>query len=152
MLAILAKLCVGKTVFGFDTFNGLPRSHWDSGEYHKPGEFSTKASEVREFLDFCRLDNVRLIKGLFPKSAGIVEKELRQICFAHVDVDFYQGTKESLTYIWPRLTPNGVIVVDDYGTPDCPRVKEAVDEVAAEVGAEVHAGATGQAWLRKETK
>lgn len=34
-------------------------------------------------------------------------------CFALIDVDLYQPTRVGLEQVWPRLSPGGVIVVDD---------------------------------------
>lgn len=39
--------------------------------------------------------------------------EQARYCFALVDVDLYLPTKVALERLWPRLSPGGVIVVDD---------------------------------------
>jgi O-methyltransferase len=39
--------------------------------------------------------------------------EQARYCFALIDVDLYLPTKVGLERIWPRLSPGGVVVVDD---------------------------------------
>ena len=48
----------------------------------------------------------------------------------HIDVDVYQSAKDVLDWAWPRLSPGGVVVFDDYGFPACPGV-DAVRRRAA---------------------
>jgi len=44
---------------------------------------------------------------------NFVFPEQARYCFALIDVDLYLPTKVALERLWPRLSPGGVIVVDD---------------------------------------
>jgi O-methyltransferase len=43
-----------------------------------------------------------------------------------LDTDFYESTAAEMEILYPRLTPGGVLIVDDYGT--WAGAKKAVDE------------------------
>lgn len=48
--------------------------------------------------------------------------------FVHLDVDHYGPTYAGLAYFYPRLSPGGVIVCDDYGAPTFPGARRAWDQ------------------------
>ena len=54
-----------------------------------------------------------------------------KISFAHIDVDIYRSTLDCCTFIYPRLSPGGFIICDDYGFPSCPGARTAIDEFFA---------------------
>jgi O-methyltransferase len=75
------------------------------------------------------LDNVEILVGTFPdETGGAVEGNRFKL--VHLDVDVYEGTKGSASWVWPRLAEGGVIVVDDYGGDGMDGVQRAVDEFA----------------------
>ncbi len=116
------KLC-----WGFDTFEGLPVAHWTSSEIHKPGEFSNTSYEI---LFNTLPTNCKLVKGLFPDSAVYIDD---RFCFAHVDFDFEEGTREAIKWLLPRMLPGGIIVFDDYRWPNCPGVEVAITSMGLTV-------------------
>jgi O-methyltransferase len=72
-------------------------------------------------------DRVRLLQGIFPDdTADQVETDTFRL--VHIDVDVYQGAKDVFEYAWPRLSPNGVVVFDDYGCAATPGVTAFVEE------------------------
>lgn len=124
-IRFLAKHFPNRRILGFDTFEGLPKEHWNEKEYHLPQEFNdTSLETVKEFMK--PYTNVELVKGLFPDTAKPYEKE--RFAFVHVDFDFYEGTKACLDWFWPRLMKNGIMLFDDYDWQNCPGVKQALDE------------------------
>jgi hypothetical protein len=46
-----------------------------------------------------------------------------------LDTDWYESTKHELVHLYPRLVPNGVLIIDDYG--HWKGAREAVDEYFA---------------------
>jgi hypothetical protein len=149
MLAALTLLELGDTtrdLFLFDTFEGM------SAPTDKDVMFDgTKAQDVldtserREELDnyWCigSVENVQrnmlttgypegkvhLIKGkvedTIPKHAP------EKIALLRLDTDWYESTKHELEHLYPRLAPNGVLIIDDYG--HWVGAKQAVDEYFA---------------------
>jgi O-methyltransferase len=121
-LKLLAQSFPDTPVFGFDTFNGLPKQDWDETEYHEPGEFNdTSLESVRQFVNE---SNASLFKGYFPFTRSCFDN--MKFSFVHVDVDYYQATLNCITYFYSRMSDGGVIVIDDYLWPNCPGVAKAL--------------------------
>jgi predicted O-methyltransferase YrrM len=52
------------------------------------------------------------------------------IALLRLDTDWYKSTKHELTHLYPRLTPGGILILDDYG--HWGGARQAVDEYVAE--------------------
>jgi predicted O-methyltransferase YrrM len=57
-------------------------------------------------------NKVEAVQGFFPDS--VRDRNLQGISFVHLDVDVYQGTRNSLDYLANRMAPGGIIVLDDF--------------------------------------
>jgi O-methyltransferase len=102
-----------RTFWGFDTFSGLQDvssedKHWGMS-YFKSGQFAASQQEVADYL--APFDDVRLVPGYFPESAGDAAE--RRFSFVHLDVDTYASTLSSLRFFWPRMVAGGIIVTHD---------------------------------------
>lgn len=130
---VMKQLDPQKRLFGVDTFEGHPfNTDEDKPEnghlVHKQGLFSSNQLEkVQEILHQKNLQNVVLCKGLVENVLQQFSSE--KFFFSHLDLDLYLSTKQALSFIAPRIVPSGIIVFDDYGDPDAPGVKKAVDEI-----------------------
>jgi O-methyltransferase len=70
---------------------------------------------------------ISLVRGLFADTLpnyGDVK-----IAVAHLDCDWYEPVAYCLNYVWPRLSPGGFIILDDYN--DWEGCKKAADEFMA---------------------
>jgi O-methyltransferase len=113
-----------KTVYLFDTFEGMPETD-ASKDRHKKGDFAdTSVDAVRAQL--AGLNNYRLVPGLFPETASVVND--KQFCLVHIDVDIYQSVMDCCKFFYSRMSPGGFMVFDDYGSESCPGARLAVDE------------------------
>jgi FkbM family methyltransferase len=104
----------GRQIFGVDTFVGLversavdqiPVGHFDAG-----GEPAAQAIQDA-------LPNAHIVMGPFPAIAMAspdVFSGLRDIAFAHVDCDQYVSIKNTLAWLWFRMTSDGIILCDDF--------------------------------------
>lgn len=113
----------------FDTFSGLPAPTLE--DTHKPGEFACNLQTVVSLLS--GQSKVRFYQGTFPEETGGSLIGLR-FSLVHLDCDLYAGVKAGLELFSKRMNPAGIIVLDDYGCPDCPGAKKAVDEFCASTG------------------
>lgn len=102
-------------------------------------------SEVKNNLR--EFENVKLYKGWIPERFS--EAINRKFSFIHIDVDLYQPTYDSLTFFYPRMSPGGIIVCDDYGFETCPGAKRACDEFLKDKEEKVVHLPTGQGVIIK---
>jgi hypothetical protein len=116
----------GKVLWLYDTFAGLPAPTTEDELIDDidqlgsmtayVGHMSHPEAEMRarmKGLDI-PLNAYRVVPGLFDST--IADDRLpERVCFAYVDFDFYAPIKAALEKLLPRLTPGGIIVVDDYG-------------------------------------
>lgn len=118
---ILRKLGPNKILHVFDTGHGNP--HFDPLCHHGKGEWAADFDMLRNTVG---ADPKTVYhQGIFPASAADVND--RQFCFAYIDVDTYQSTKDALEFFWNRLVPGGKLVVDDVPEhPPCAGVEKAV--------------------------
>lgn len=65
-------------------------------------------------------------KGWFQDTVPKDVHEIEKIAILRLDGDFYDNTKVCLEYLYDKVVPNGLIIIDDYGTYD--GCKKAVDE------------------------
>ena len=70
---------------------------------------------------------VSLVRGIFDETLPKYE-DLR-IAVAHLDCDWYDPVSYCLNFVWPRLSPGGFIVIDDYN--DWEGCRKATDEFAS---------------------
>jgi O-methyltransferase len=65
-------------------------------------------------------------KGWFEETIPVDKKEIDKIAILRLDGDYYSSTKVCLENLYDKVVPNGLIIIDDYGTyKGC---KNAVDE------------------------
>jgi len=121
---IITKIIPDKTVYLFDTFEGLP----DDMDYtvdptdYFVGAMAVDLDKVKKFLKNC---NVKIYPGIFPQETSKYIKD-KKFAFVHIDVDIYKATKDTLEFFYPRLEVGGSIVIHDY--PLHRGVQKAVDD------------------------
>jgi O-methyltransferase len=113
----------------FDTFEGMSEPTetdvmW-SGE--RADALLAGHSKDSNFWARAPLDQVREVMYAlpYPKEKihfvqGKVEDTIPgeapgQIALLRLDTDWYESTKHELEHLYPRLTPGGVLILDDYG-------------------------------------
>ncbi|HNQ89687.1 MAG TPA: TylF/MycF/NovP-related O-methyltransferase [Verrucomicrobiota bacterium] len=100
----LAKLTT-HTVFGFDSFEGLPERWRDT---------CAKGLFAMPTLPRVR-PNVTLVKGLFHESLPpFLAEHAGTVAFLHVDCDLCSSARVVLQLLRDRLVPGTVIVFDEY--------------------------------------
>ena len=134
----------GRTHHGFDSFAGLSEPEGGDGSYWRQGDSSATEQRARDTL--AGLD-VELHPGWIPERFDEVAE--RRFCFVHVDVDLYRPTRDTVEFFYPRLSPGGVILFDDYGSAMCPGAARAVDEFVAGCPEPLIESPTQQAFLIK---
>lgn len=106
--AKLMSFLSNKTLYVFDSFDGLPQS-----VENKPGEMKMP---INQFADNFVNSGIRMPyirQGWFRDLNA--EHLPEKISFAHLDGDLYDSTLDSLKLIYDKLVPGAVILIDDYG-------------------------------------
>lgn len=146
---LAAALTLGDTtrdLYLFDTFAGMP----EPTEHDRHGGESAAALLAQSSPDSwvraeASLAEVRrtMSRSGYPEARihyveGRVEETIpghapESIALLRLDTDWYESTRHELQHLWPRLSPGGVLIVDDYGHWEGAR--RAVDEwLAGEPG------------------
>ncbi len=130
----------------FDTFCGMPDSD-PAIDMHRSGDFAdTSVKAVSALLG--EYKNVQLHPGLFPETLP-EHWSYKVFSLVHVDVDIYASALACCQFFYPRLSPGGVMIFDDYGFPSCPGVRQAVDEYCGNHDLQVLYLQGGQALLQR---
>ncbi len=74
------------------------------------------------------IDKMHFIKGLVEDT--IPQKRPGKIALLRLDTDWYSSTKHELNHLYPLVSLNGIVILDDYG--HFKGAKEAVDEYFSE--------------------
>ena len=136
----LNYLKLKKKIWGYDTFAGVPKINIKKDRYLGKGkikQINEEENENRKFYPsiedvknnlkkngFVKLP--KLIKGDTKKTLKKEKNLPKKISLLRLDTDFYESTLSELKILYPRLSKNGVLMIDDYGHhAGC---KKAVDE------------------------
>jgi O-methyltransferase len=110
---------IGRTcnVFLCDTFKGVVKAGANDG--YVGGEHAdTDIGIVNQLLTDAHVHNCIILTGIFPDETGPAIAS-RRFSLCHIDVDVYRSALEVFEWVWPRMSPGGVVVFDDYGTEGC---------------------------------
>ena len=100
----IAQHAPAGTVFGFDSFEGLPE-HWRSG-------FGAGAFSVEGLPE---VPGAELVVGWFDATLpGFLAEHPGPVAFLHLDADLYSSTVTVLDALADRLRPGTVVLFDEY--------------------------------------
>ena len=110
-----------RVVWVADSFNGLPapnaiRYPADEGDnLYMFSELKVDLTTVQEnFQKYGLLDdNVRFLKGWF--SVTLPNADIDKIALLRLDGDMYESTMDALTWLYPKLSVGGYVIIDDWG-------------------------------------
>lgn len=114
----------------YDSFEGLPEKTTQDAnaagiDFEAGKLYVSKKEFLRQFQD-ANLRPPIAHKGWFNQLA---DKDIpTSIAFAFLDGDFYDSIISSLRLVWPRLSKNGVILIDDFQRETLPGVARAIHD------------------------
>jgi hypothetical protein len=112
VIAEAVKFFGEKPVWLFDTFDGIPDSKYGL-DFHWNGSFSDNSyAQVRDA--FSDLKNVTVVKGNICDTYNKVTDN--PISFGYLASDTLESGELLMNYMWPKLSPGGIIAVCDYGS------------------------------------
>ncbi|MDQ2948006.1 MAG: TylF/MycF family methyltransferase [Acidobacteriota bacterium] len=128
----------GRMVWVADSFAGLPkpdgRYQQDRGDVH--WRFHSVLAVPVEVVkaNFARYglltERVRFLEGWFKDT--LPAAPIARLAILRVDGDMYSSTMDVLENLYPRLSPGGYAIIDDYGA--VPACRQAVEDYRARNG------------------
>jgi O-methyltransferase len=122
-----------RRVWAWDTFSGMPDDNYieDIDKENPPGKWTPHNNPLVEFVK-TGLHIVPVV-GLFSTTIPAFENMHPEVRFAfvHIDCDHYWAYKRVLEFIASRMSPGGLVKLDDLG---CAGAKKATDEWLAATG------------------
>jgi O-methyltransferase len=121
-----------KPVWLFDTFSGIPDSRYGL-DYHWNGSFSDNSFAAVQDA-FSDMSNVKVIKGNICETYNKVSNP---ISFGYLASDTIESGELLMNFMWPKLSPGGIICVCDYGSfPNALPLTVYVDEFIKQIADE----------------
>ena len=145
---MIEKLKIKKKIYAYDTFKGMS----EPGKF----DYTFKKESAKKIIDSlkmkkadpkknivlaeCSLDEVKknyykntifnknliCIKGPVEKTLKIRKNIPKKISILRLDTDWYESTKIELETLFPLLSKNSILIIDDYGYWS--GAKKAVDD------------------------
>ena len=132
-----------RTVWVADSFEGVPKPDPDKypadaaeerkAAFYKFDQLAVSEEQVREnFARYGLLDaQVRFLKGWFRDTLPTIP-ETQSFAVIRLDGDLYESTWDALTGLYPKLSPGGYCLIDDYG--GIPACRNAVEDYRSREG------------------
>ena len=135
-----------KKIYGYDTFEGMsePNEYDINVDNEIAAELMSNEKKIenndkkniwcyssydyvlKSFNENTNFNLLNLIKGDVAVTLREKENIPKKISLLRLDTDFYDSTKIELEELYPLLSKNGILIIDDYG--HWKGAKKAVDE------------------------
>ena len=127
-----------RRVWVADSFEGLPKPDADrypadqDDQHWTHGRLAVSVDEVKaNFARYGLLDDrVQFLVGWFEDT--LPSAPIERLAVLRLDGDMYSSTMQALESLYPKLSPGGYVIVDDYGA--IPACKEAITDFRARHG------------------
>jgi hypothetical protein len=146
LASLLARRSPTKELWLYDTFSGTPAGTINDPIERRGLYNDTSEDFVRKHLKDLPI-RINIIPGLLPESLKANKPE--PLCFAHLHLNLYQSTSETLAALWNLLNPQGMVLVEDYGIRNCDGVLKATEEFCSSKSLARLILPTGQALILK---
>jgi hypothetical protein len=146
----------GKQFYLIDTFRGPVFSQYSRQEIERgrdaaaksalaAGAYVTDLERVR--ANFAEWPNAMVVQGTVPDI--LLTLSLGNIAFLHLDMNCALPEKAALEFFWSRISPGGIVLLDDYTYFGHDSLREAIDSVSTRLGFKVLALPSGQGLIVK---
>ena len=133
-----------RRIFAYDTFSGM--SEPSKQDFNLINKISAKIllekdkdkesntwgvcdlDEVKSNIlkNVTSIENIKFIKGKVEETLMNEQNLPKKISILRLDTDWYESTKKELEILYNKVSPGGIIIIDDYGHWNGSR--QAVDE------------------------
>jgi hypothetical protein len=147
---------VARKFYLIDTFSGPVLSQYSSTEIDRgrievaktalaAGAYVTDLARVR--ANFSEWPNAIVVQGAVPEVLDTVN--FGGVAFLHLDMNCALPERAALEFFWPRMSPGGVVLFDDYTYFGHNSQTEEIDAAAHNLGIRILALPTGQGLIVK---
>ena len=115
---LLSAGAPSRRAWAFDSFEGLPEPGPLDGAGSQEFEGDCRGSEERvheAFRRYAQPEHLRTVKGWFEDTLPRTSPAIERVAILHCDGDWYDSVKQPLEVFYPKLSPGGYAVIDDYG-------------------------------------
>jgi O-methyltransferase len=135
----------------FDTYEGIPLD----GPSEAEQEVAVRLNNLLYKFDaykvakevFGGYPNAHLVKGRLPQS--LADAKIDKIAYLSIDLNVASAEIETIEQLWDKISPSGMIVLDDYGFVGHREQYDAWNVFAASKGRTVLHSPTGQGIIIK---
>lgn len=146
----------GRRFLLLDTFSGLD-ARFVTEEEKTLGVMLRNELELERGFYTVEVESVRANFAQWPQSEiipGPVPLTLEQVrgdrfAFVHIDMNCSPPEVAALKFMWPRLAPGAIILLDDYAFNGYQSQKDGMDLLAAQMGFNIASLPTGQGLIVK---
>ncbi len=103
-----------RRLYLFDTFEGFPDEHGQTGGDHDQRFRDTSEAVVRQVVGDS--PNVIIRKGFFPATAAGLEHN--RFAFVSLDMDTFESIVDGFEFFYPRMSRGGFIFVHDFNATE----------------------------------
>ncbi len=145
-----------RTFYLLDTFAGVDDRYLSDLEKmggvadksRKWIEDGTYTSSIESVINnFAEWPNAKIIQGTIPET--LTQIDSTQIAFLHIDLNCTIPEVAAIEYLWDRLVPGAIILLDDYAYHGYQPQKEGMDQWAEKMNVSIASLPTGQGLLIK---
>jgi O-methyltransferase len=140
---------VKKSFFLFDTFVGIPENGTSNISSDRIREINSYYIDVRKIVrqNFSKYSNVKIVEGILPDT--LPEAGVDKISYLSVDLNTAETERQVIELLWPKVSPGGIVLIDDYGWSDFSEQYETWNKFASKQGLTIACLPTGQGLLIK---
>jgi hypothetical protein len=147
---------IGRRFYLVDTFEGPVLAQFSSGEQTAGRlEIARRAIEAGEYVcdiqrvraNFADWPNAIIVQGAVPEVLGTLHCD--SVAFAHLDMNCAFPEVQAFEFVWERLYPGGIVLLDDYGYFGHDIQRQSLDTAAEKRGAVILSLPTGQGMIMR---
>jgi hypothetical protein len=147
---------LGKHFYLLDTFRGLDERFVSSADRASGAVEKNQKSLTSGFYvegieevqaNFSQWKNVSLIEGSIPET--LPQIRAKKIAYLHLDMNCSMPEIAAIQFVWDRLVPGALVLLDDYAYYGYFSQKLAMDQFAQEKGIKILSLPTGQGLVLK---
>jgi hypothetical protein len=147
---------IGKKFYLLDTFSGIDERYVSNDDIQigvlernkrdiERGFYTFDLNAVR--ANFAEWSNISIVPGAVPETLNLIDSD--EFAFAHIDMNCAPPEVAAAEFLWPRLVPGAILLLDDYAYSGYRSQKLAMDDFARSKNSSVLSLPTGQGLIFK---